>query len=330
MLPSSVRQRQRLRRAPRSRRRRGAPRPVRRRRHSYLPRTNILETTFRTADAWSCSPTSCRSTRTDGHPASTEEIHRQIRCTRGRVPMQIIFMPRFEYRARATRLDLLRAGLFSRPHRPGHDAVERDFPWVIEQSTAIAQFDVEKGEARWLVLATSDNNIRPVDRYESNRKLDHRRLLGAMGSGVRYSGPFRGMVRALRTRARTPYPRRDRGDHRRGHDVAAETIGELGLPASSGCGMRPSRWRRSMPSAIMRSRRLHALPEARVRRKGGGPDHVRHRRPPRPRRTPARITFFRVSGVPALRVSNGAVGQFHSTSTGRCSRQPHPGGEIMR
>ena len=63
--------------------------------------------------ASSPSPISCRWARTAGPPARIPEIHRQVRCTRGRVPMQMVFMPRFEYGARTTRLELLRDGLFA-------------------------------------------------------------------------------------------------------------------------------------------------------------------------------------------------------------------------
>ena len=50
----------------------------------------------------------------DGRPSGEHpEIHRHLRCSRGRVTMQMIFMPRFEYGARATRLESLRAGLFA-------------------------------------------------------------------------------------------------------------------------------------------------------------------------------------------------------------------------
>ena len=52
--------------------------------------------------------------------------------------------------------------------------------------TATARFALEKGEERWLVLRYDDDDIHPVDRYESARKLDnHRRLLAAVvGQGA--------------------------------------------------------------------------------------------------------------------------------------------------
>jgi GH15 family glucan-1,4-alpha-glucosidase len=164
----------------------------------YLPRTNILETTFRTADGV-VSLTDFMPVDEDGRPSSPHpEIHRQIRCTRGRMAMQMVFRPRFEYGARATRLELLRNGLFATDRTDQVLTLSSAKPveWVVEQSSASAQFTVEKGEERWLVLRYDDDDIHPVDRYESARKLDITATFWARwAAGVRYSGPFRGMVK---------------------------------------------------------------------------------------------------------------------------------------
>jgi len=164
----------------------------------YLPRTNILETTFRTAGGVAIL-TDFMPVDEDGRPSSPHpEIHRQLRCTRGRVPMQITFMPRFEYGARTTRLDLLRNGLFATDRTDQVLTLSSSKPcdWIIEQSTATARFTVEKGDDRWLVLRYDDDDIHPADRYESARKRDITAAFWARwAAGVRYSGPFRGMVK---------------------------------------------------------------------------------------------------------------------------------------
>jgi GH15 family glucan-1,4-alpha-glucosidase len=164
----------------------------------YLPRTNILETTFRTAGGVAVV-TDFMPVDEDGRPSSPHpEIHRQLRCPRGRVPMQITFMPRFEYGARATRLEQLRNGLFATDRTDQVLTLSSSKPcdWMIEQSSASARFTIEKGEDRWLVLRYDDDDIHPADRYESGRKLDITAAFWARwAAGVRYSGPFRGMVK---------------------------------------------------------------------------------------------------------------------------------------
>jgi len=164
----------------------------------YLPRTNILETTFRTAGGVAVL-TDFMPVDEDCRPSGPHpEIHRQLRCTRGRVPMQITFMPRFEYGARATRLEQLRNGLFATDRTDQVLTLSSTKPcdWLVEQSGAIARFPLEKGDDRWLVLRYDDDDIHPADRYESARKLDITAAFWARwASGVRYSGPFRGMVK---------------------------------------------------------------------------------------------------------------------------------------
>jgi GH15 family glucan-1,4-alpha-glucosidase len=164
----------------------------------YLPRTNILETTFRT-DEGAVTVTDFMPVAEDGRPSGEHpEIHRQLRCGRGRVPMTMVFMPRFEYGARTTRLELLRAGLFAtdRTDQVLTLSSAKPFDWIIEQSTATTHFELEKGEDRWLVLRYDDDDIHPVDRYESALKLDNTAAFWQKWSSkVRYKGPFRGMVK---------------------------------------------------------------------------------------------------------------------------------------
>jgi GH15 family glucan-1,4-alpha-glucosidase len=165
----------------------------------YLPRTNILETTFRTADDGIVSVTDFMPVAEDGRPSGDHpEIHRRLRCTRGRVTMNMVFMPRFEYGARATRLESLKAGLFAsdRTDQVITLSSAEPFDWVIEQSTATARFELAKGDERWLVLRYDDDDIHPVGRYESVRKLDNTAAFWQKWSSkVRYKGPYRGMVK---------------------------------------------------------------------------------------------------------------------------------------
>ncbi len=165
----------------------------------YLPRTNILQTTFRTPEGGVITLTDFMPVDEDGRPSGPHpEIHRQIRCTRGRVPMRMVFMPRFEYGARTTRLEVLRAGVFAtdRSDQVLTLSSARPFEWQAEQGIATAVFEVQKGETRWLVLRYDDDDIHPVDRYDSDRKLDITAAFWRQwAAGVRYTGPFRSEVK---------------------------------------------------------------------------------------------------------------------------------------
>jgi GH15 family glucan-1,4-alpha-glucosidase len=164
----------------------------------YLPRTNILQTTFETADG-ALVLTDFMPVDEDGRPSGTHpEIHRQLRCRRGRVRVQMVFMPRFEYGARTTRLEVLRAGIFAtdRTDQVVTLCSAKPCDWVVEQGIASSGFEMAKGEERWLVLRYDDDDIHPVDRYASSRKLDITAAFWQRWSaGVRYRGPFRGMVK---------------------------------------------------------------------------------------------------------------------------------------
>ena len=164
----------------------------------YLPRTNILETTFRTGEG-TARLTDFMPVDEDGRPSGPHpEIHRHLRGLGGRVPMEMVFMPRFEYGARATRLELLGAGLYAsdRTDQVLTLSSAKPFDWVLDAGTATTRFTIDKGEARWLVLRYDDDDVHPVDRYESARKLDITAAYWQRwAAGVRYRGPFRSMVK---------------------------------------------------------------------------------------------------------------------------------------
>jgi GH15 family glucan-1,4-alpha-glucosidase len=164
----------------------------------YLPLTNILETTFRTAGG-TVTLTDFMPVDEDGRPSGTHpEIHRHVRGVRGTVPMEMVFAPRFEYGARGTRVEQLKAGLFAtdRTDQVLTLSSARPFDWSLAGGSAITRFPLERGVARWLVLRFDDDDIHPVDRYQSARKLDITAAFWQRWtSAVRYRGPHRSMVR---------------------------------------------------------------------------------------------------------------------------------------
>lgn len=163
----------------------------------YLTGTNVLETTFRTAGAEAVltdfMPLTAEGRPPDGH----REIHRRLHGLRGEMPMRIRFMPRFEYGARSTRLERVAAGLFAsdRTDQVLTLASARPFEWRIEQGAADTAFSLPAGDTRWLVLRHDDDDVHPVDRYESQRKLDETTAFWLRWSSrIRYAGPWRDAV----------------------------------------------------------------------------------------------------------------------------------------
>ena len=252
--------------------------------------------------------------------------------------MNMVFMPRFEYGARTTRLEPLRAGLFAtdRTDQVLTLSSAKSFEWVIEQSTATTRFEMEKGEERWLVLRYDDDDIHPVDRYESARKLDNTAAFWQKWSSkVRYKGPYRGMVKRsalalkLLTHAET------------GALIAAPTTSlpeTIGGGAQLGLSLRLAPGRRVHPRGpgcrrpLSGGRPVHALPQEGLpaRRGRTPPDHVRDRWAPRPDRAPARPPE-RIPRLPA-----GAGGERRrrasssSTCTARSWRPPISGAGTTR
>lgn len=165
----------------------------------YLPRTNILETTFQTADGATVTVTDFMPVDESGRPAAEHpEIHRQVRCTRGRTMMQLVFKPRFEYGSRVTRLEAIGGGLFAsdRTDQVLTLSSAQPFEWVLDGGTATAHFALARGETRWLVLRYDDDDVHQVDRYDSDNKLEMTAAFWRQwAAGVQYTGPFRNAVK---------------------------------------------------------------------------------------------------------------------------------------
>ena len=160
----------------------------------YLAGTNVLVTTFRTADA-ELQVVDFMPVGIDGRPSGVHpEIHRQVRCLGGAGSMRIIFMPRFEYASRTTRLEVLRSGLFAsdRTDQVLTLSSEHTFDWTLEHGTATTTFEMKEGETRWLVLRYDDDDIHPVDQYDSAQKMETTAAFWRVwASRIKYSGPFR-------------------------------------------------------------------------------------------------------------------------------------------
>ncbi len=125
-------------------------------RRGYVPRTNILQTTFRTADGV--------ATVTDFMPVGRMEgssVHdyvtlaapfwlvRLVEGTRGRVRLRAEYRPTVAFGARRARLERTSDALVAEDG----PALVSDLGWSVEGDLATATFDVERGERRALVVA---------------------------------------------------------------------------------------------------------------------------------------------------------------------------------
>lgn len=166
--------------------------------HRYRPGTNIVETTFETPAGGRAELTDFMPIGADGRPEDEHpEIHRRLRGLGGTVPMEIVFQPRFEYATRATRIEVLRAGLFvsDRTDQVVTLASARPFDWKVETDGARARFDLAPDEERWLILRYDDDDVHPVDRYRSGAKLAATEAFWLDWAGrVDYAGPHRAAV----------------------------------------------------------------------------------------------------------------------------------------
>jgi GH15 family glucan-1,4-alpha-glucosidase len=161
----------------------------------YQVGTNILETTFEVEDGGRVQIQDFMPVDEAGRPSGQHpEIHRHLQGLKGEVPMEMLFMPRFEYAARATRLEIMQAGIFAsdRTEQVVTICSGQPFDWVQDGGTATTSFIIREGESRWLVLRYDDDDIHPVDRYDSARKLESTAAFWRMwAAAVRYDGPYR-------------------------------------------------------------------------------------------------------------------------------------------
>jgi GH15 family glucan-1,4-alpha-glucosidase len=166
-------------------------------RQRYSTGTNILETVFRTDDG-EFMLVDFMPVGFDGRPSTEQpEIHRQISCIGGGGTIRVRFMPRFEYGSRATRLEVMRDGLYAsdRSDQVVTISATRPLEWSIEQGIATALLTLREGESECLVLRYDLDDIHPVDKYDSAEKLELTAgFWRVWSSRVRYVGPFRKQV----------------------------------------------------------------------------------------------------------------------------------------
>ncbi len=162
----------------------------------YLPDTNILETTFRTASG--VVRLVDAMTLPDGRLAPMRELVRAIDGVSGRVPMRWRFAPRFEYGARVPRFET-RAGVPVAIYRTEAMALRHWDAGVasLQDDGIEGVFDIAEGGRTMFALATAyaEPLVLPSRADAEDRLQRTARFWREWASGLQYDGAWTDAVR---------------------------------------------------------------------------------------------------------------------------------------
>ena len=159
---------------------------------SYMPDTNVLQTTFRT-DAGAITLTDfmpCYQI-SKGRLIQFPEIHRLVDCTHGEVALEAVFEPKLDYARVDTLLSMSRGGVIAKSEKEVI-VLSSSVPLTIHRNTAAGQFTLKHGEKAGFILRhDSDKPVIPVI-YNSLNKLEKTSGYWARQvEGIELSGPWR-------------------------------------------------------------------------------------------------------------------------------------------
>lgn len=165
----------------------------------YLPGTNVLVTTFHTDQGVVEVVDFMPSLERGQELSAYHEIHRRVSCSRGQVDLEIFFEPRFDYALSPVRLVPRRNGVLATDLEDEAVALASpdSFWWELDPEAACSRTRVQirADEHFWLVLRYDDDEVHPIGRYDSQRKLEA--TIAFWDSWVRriqYNGPYRAEV----------------------------------------------------------------------------------------------------------------------------------------
>ena len=156
----------------------------------YSPATNVLITTFSLDAGGVVELTDFMPITTSGHRGDFAEIHRRVRCTRGEAEIIVRFAPRFDYGEPMIRLQPRWNGVLA---TDAQDDVltlagPRDLWWRFDGGVAVAAIKLREGEQAWFVARYDDEEVRPIDHYQSETKLrDTTALWDSWTARIQYS-----------------------------------------------------------------------------------------------------------------------------------------------
>jgi GH15 family glucan-1,4-alpha-glucosidase len=162
---------------------------------SYLPDTNILQTTFRTDTGTVTVIDFMPCYRTSRHKLTKfDEIHRLVDCTVGQVPLEVVFEPRLDYARDNALIETYKNGVTARG-RSDKLALSSTIPFTSDGGKAIGSFTLKQGESAQFILRYDSDQPKSPGIYGSRRKLERTTAYWKeKAEGCVFSGPLREMM----------------------------------------------------------------------------------------------------------------------------------------
>jgi len=164
----------------------------------YSPSTNVLITTFSLDAGGVVELTDFMPVTASGHRGGDfPEIHRRVRCKRGEAEVVVRFGPRFDYCEPMIRLQPLWNGVLA---TDAQDDVltlagPRDIWWRFDGGVAVAEIKLREGEQAWFVARYDDDEVRPIEHYQSEMKLKETTAFwDTWTARIQYTGMYREVV----------------------------------------------------------------------------------------------------------------------------------------
>ena len=115
----------------------------------YLDDTNVLETTFHTADGTVTMTDFMPPAGRIDHPKRV--LYRKVECTSGSVDIEVEFDPKFDYGREETRIESVENGVLAQGVRE-RTVLESPVALTIEAGKITGQLSLDTGETEWFLL----------------------------------------------------------------------------------------------------------------------------------------------------------------------------------
>jgi GH15 family glucan-1,4-alpha-glucosidase len=159
---------------------------------AYIPNTNVLQTTLKTAAGTATVTDFMPCYRISGRRlVQFPEIHRAVQCTEGAVSLEVIFEPRLDYARSRTRLDISKYGVTV---NGGAEtlALSSPIPFIADEDSAVSRFTLQQGQKTEFVLRYGYDKPSPAVAYNSADKLERTAAYWQQRvEGCTCSGPWR-------------------------------------------------------------------------------------------------------------------------------------------